>query len=164
MNDGLYKICNICLTMSYVKSSSMDNETFVLISSSQCLYNVYGNLLASAVIRKKRINQYAWNIYWKTCSCWKYYWIKMALKTHKRLSVMVMQWYTHTCYGWLTILLLLYSHNRINICLYWELIWYIISMDLYFKLSQHFHVSMQWIEIQLTIINQLKSVDVHILL
>ena len=53
MNDGLYKICNICLTMSYVKSSSMDNETFVLISSSQCLYNVYGNLLASAVIRKK---------------------------------------------------------------------------------------------------------------
>ena len=63
MNDGLYKICNICLTMSYVKSSSMDNETFVLISSSQCLYNVYGNLLASAVIRKKRINQYLHGIY-----------------------------------------------------------------------------------------------------
>ena len=39
--------------MSYVKSSSMDNETFVQIRSSQCLYNVYGNLLASAVIRKK---------------------------------------------------------------------------------------------------------------
>ena len=49
--------------MSYVKSSSMDNETFIQIRSSQCLYYVYGNLLASAVIRKKRINQYLHGIY-----------------------------------------------------------------------------------------------------